>query len=470
MADFYGNNSMNSGNNGASGPGGQGSPFGSTGYGNGGAPFGGSGYGNGGAPFGGYGYGNGGNPFGGPGYGNGMNQNRMNYPQKTESHFGMVLFLASIIGAVLFSLIGEVIYRALIANVNSIVFMGVYFAVFGLVLSICIFLGTRISGLEFSVKGLAVSGGCILLLFILGMLFEFFYELNFAKAVPVKENYIFAIDNSGSMDQNDPEQKRIVALNQLLADKEETVRFAVYTFSEEIRCIREMGPISDGIGELAISPNGGTPIVGVLQQIMEDMESGVLPYDSGSQVILLTDGYSTDNDFFNFGLNNVLKKFNEKKVSVSTVGLGDVDENYLSNISGKTGGLSVTTDNVDELGTAMVSVLRTSNAGRNLLSARAQTNLNWLYAILRILFVAILGMIFIGIKVAMTDESTNVPVIMISSIIGSVLGAVLLEIGLALILTEFLARLILVILISLLITFIERVVTMGAGYGSLGRL
>ena len=463
MADFYGNNGMNSGNGSGFGSEGAGSPFGGSGYGNGGAPFGGSGYGNGGAPFGGSGYGNG-------GFGNGLNYNRMNYPQKKETHFGTVFLIASIIGAVIFYLIGEIIYRALILNVNSILFMGFYFAVFGLVLAICFFIAARICRLEFSSRCVLVSGGCILVLFVLGMLFEFLYELNVVQAQPVKDNYIFAIDNSGSMAQNDPDQKRVSAIHQLLEDKDESVRFAVYTFSEEIRCIREMQPVSDGVGALEISPNGGTPIVGVLTQIMDDMDSGALPYDVGSQVILLTDGYATDNSFFSLRLNKILKEFNKKKVSISTVGLGDVDEQFLSNISGKTGGISVTTDNVDELGNAMASAVRTADVSRNLLSARAQANLNWLYAIMRILFVAILGMVFIGIKVAMTDDSTNARMIIISSVIGSVLGAMLLEIGLSFILTEFLARLILVVFISLLLTTIERVVNMGIGYGSLGRL
>lgn len=68
---------------------------------------------------------------------------------------------------------------------------------------------------------------------------------------------------------------------------------------------------------------------------MDDMESGALPYDEGTQVILLTDGYATDNGFFDFRLNKILKKYNSKKVSVSTVGLGSVDENMLNDISGK---------------------------------------------------------------------------------------------------------------------------------------
>lgn len=155
---------------------------------------------------------------------------------------------------------------------------------------------------------------------------------------------------------------------------------------------------------------------------MEDMESGTLPYDEGCQVILLTDGYATDTSFLNFELNKTLKKFNKKKISISTVGLGYVDEKLLNNISGKTGGISVTTDNVDELEKAGIAV-RVTDSSRNLLSSRARTDHNWLYALMRIIFLIILGAGFLGIKLAATDDTTNVKMICISSMIGIVAGA-----------------------------------------------
>lgn len=272
---------------------------------------------------------------------------------RKRTRFSKLFLIVSLIVSVIFFLLGEVIYRTLITGVNSVVFMGVYFALFGLLLSIGLFVVAKISDLEITSNKILLVGGCVLLLLILGILFEFIYELDFSSVRTVADNYVFAIDNSGSMQDNDPNQERVAAIKQLLSNRDEDVEFAVYTFSEDIRCIREMMPVSAGIEDFTTEPNGGTPIVGVLGKIMDDMESGALPYDEGTQVILLTDGYATDNGFFDFRLNKILKKYNSKKVSVSTVGLGSVDENMLNDISGKTGGISVRTDNVDELATAM---------------------------------------------------------------------------------------------------------------------
>ena len=240
--------------------------------------------------------------------------------------------------------------------------------------------------------------------------------------------------------------------------------------SGKVTVLGELNPISNGIDDFATSPSGGTPIVGVLSKIMEDMESGTLPYDEGCQVILLTDGYATDTSFLNFELNKTLKKFNKKKISISTVGLGYVDEKLLNNISGKTGGISVTTDNVDELEKAMASAVRVTDSSRNLLSSRARTDHNWLYALMRIIFLIILGAGFLGIKLAATDDTTNVKMICISSMIGIVAGALVMEIGLNLILSEFFARLLMSVLFGLMITTIEKtVMTMSqGGLGDIG--
>ena len=168
-----------------------------------------------------------------------------------------------------------------------------------------------------------------------------------------------------------------------------------------------------------------------------------------------------------FRLNKILKKYNSKKVSVSTVGLGSVDENMLNDISGKTGGISVRTDNVDELATAMASAVRVTDTSRNLLSARARTNYNWAYALMRIVFLIILGAGFLGIKLLAVDNTANLGMILISSLIGIVLGALIMEVGLSLILNEFFARLLMTLLFGMMITTLEKTIVETAS-GNIG--
>ena len=105
----------------------------------------------------------------------------------------------------------------------------------------------------------------------------------------------------------------------------------------------------------------------------------------------------------------------------------------------------------------MASAVRVTDSSRNLLSSRARTDHNWLYALMRI-------------KLAATDDTTNVKMICISSMIGIVAGALVMEIGLNLILSEFFARLLMSVLFGLMITTIEKtVMTMSqGGLGDIG--
>ena len=478
MAGFRNNGISNAQSGNPFGGGGNGGFGGYGGPGNGG--FGGAGNGGfGGGGNGGFGgAGNGGFGGGTPGFGGygGPGNGGMGYGSQSrtvrEDKFGLIFLIASIIAAGIFFFVGEFLYR-LVVSINSIVFVGVYFGVFGLLLFLALFLAARIKGLEISGKRLLIGLICWIALFGFGMLFEFLYELNPMGKVEITTSYIIAMDNSGSMQDNDPQQKRVEALNELLKDKPDDFCFAVYSFGSDrnTKCLREMSPKSDGIGQLTLTPDGGTPIQGVLNLILEDMDSGKLKYDEGTQVILLTDGISTDTDFW---FDSVLKKYVKKRVSISTVGLGDttfsLDLDFLNKISDTTGGKTVTTENVDELANAMASVVRIVDSSRNLQSHRPGYSHNWLYALMRILFTAILGLILMGIKIAALDDSAELKILIISSVIGSVIGAVVLEVGMQLLPLEFLIRLIMVLLLAVTIVMLEVMRTVQNGYGGIGRI
>ena len=62
------------------------------------------------------------------------------------------------------------------------------------------------------------------MLLVLGIFFEFIYELNFGSTMVQTDKYIFAIDNSGSMQDNDPNQERVAAIKKLLANREDNAQ------------------------------------------------------------------------------------------------------------------------------------------------------------------------------------------------------------------------------------------------------
>ena len=111
--------------------------------------------------------------------------------------------------------------------------------------------------------------------------------------------------------------------------------------------------------------------------------------------------------------------------------------------------------------------MRVTDTSRNLLSARARTNYNWAYALMRIVFLIILGAGFLGIKLLAVDNTANLGMILISSLIGIVLGALIMEVGLSLILNEFFARLLMTLLFGMMITTLEKTIVETAS-GNIG--
>ena len=108
-------------------------------------------------------------------------------PVRLVKRFGYVFLIASLIAAFIFSFIGEKIIKKLVA-VHPIPGVGVYFGAFGLVLMIMLFIGARILSLELEGKRLIVALISLAAIVLLGMLFEFLYEIDFSGNSTVAEN------------------------------------------------------------------------------------------------------------------------------------------------------------------------------------------------------------------------------------------------------------------------------------------
>ena len=347
---------------------------------------------------------------------------------RKEKKFSLIFLICTGLMCIFFILPGEFIYR-FIKNVNSIVFMGFYFGVFGVILLVGLCLAAIIEKQKIEPKAWGISAVCVIALVLAGMLFEFLYELGGEKIRIATDKYIFLIDNSGSMEENDPSQQRIAAVRRILENQEEDVQYAVYTFGMEVGCVREMGPISEGTEELEIAPGGQTPIVTMLRYLQQEFEDGALKEPESTQVILLTDGYATDNGWFGWKINRPLNYFSKKHIPVSTVGLGEADGQLLEKIADKTDGINVMVSDVEQLKEAMQSAIVRKDMSRNLLSYRESVAMPWLYVLMRILFITILGIIAMIEKLVIVNNTESQGLILFVSAIGSLAAGILLEVG-----------------------------------------
>ena len=355
-------------------------------------------------------------------------------------------------------LLGRLLEAALGGSLPRPVMMGLQFALLFVLLAAAIFLYSHAAGI-FETEPLTGGGGgralllCLLgaaLLFGLGALFQWIYGTDFRSSQTAPTSYVFVLDDSGSMESNDPDGRRYQVLPELLADAAPDFPYMVYRFASSPELAKPMAPVSEGIPALAPQASGQTAIRAALTQVMDDWESGVWDGGTSPRVVLLTDGCATDVGLFH-PIRSLLRRCRSAGISVSTVGLGDADERLLQRIAGSTGGVFLSVDDVSGLGQAMEeAALR--YAGRDLLSDRAVPRLNGLYAALRILFVTLLGAALGCLALIPYGFAEDPALTLVSAAGKALLGAVLLEVGLcALSLPEWLMGLLLWLLLALTI-------------------
>ncbi|MDR0834019.1 MAG: VWA domain-containing protein [Candidatus Symbiothrix sp.] len=155
-----------------------------------------------------------------------------------------------------------------------------------------------------------------------------------------KFDVVFVIDESGSMQQNDPAYLRVDAAKQFvnaMAAESSNNRAAIYGFENSARLISHLTELSqkDEVINLlnSIHSGGGTNIHSGLAAAMQEIQS-----DSRSVpiIILLTDGQDNSNISH---YQDIIKTANAIGTTIYTIGLGQVDEKLLREIANQTGGV-----------------------------------------------------------------------------------------------------------------------------------
>lgn len=282
---------------------------------------------------------------------------------------------------------------------------------------------------------------CLLIMFPATMLLEWIYDHEEVKPAGAS-SYIFILDESGSMASNDPNYERYKAVETVANTMSSDFPYAVYMFSNDCVRIRDMASVSAGkVYRPSDADNtmmGGTYISYALTCVFNDIQSGQLNVGDHPQVILLTDGYASDMNFF-MG-KGILKDYSKAGIMISAVGLGTVDEDLMTEIAEKTGGQYIRVDNASQLSQGFSNATYVDTQ-RDLLSVRNTAEKNVLYLILRIVFLTLIGAMVAFVKALSCANSDSTALILIEGAAAALVGALLMEIGLAVGLPVFLCRL-----------------------------
>lgn len=350
------------------------------------------------------------------------------------------MILISLIAGAVAGLIDLVIYGALVDTMSRPLLIAVLMVVYGLIVGIALSVSTVIFGssadeLWFLSGRLLLTVGmvvCLVLVLLMGMLLEWIYDVE-EIAAGTDNVFIFILDESGSMAQNDPNLERYRAVNEVMRNMSADYPYMVYMFDSQCVKIRDLAPRSSGEVIRPVNADetmGGQTYIGrALETVYNDIKNGSVGKNVRPHVILLTDGYASDMGIFRGRA--VLNSYSKAGIPVSSVGLGVVDEALMRQIAEKTGGTFIQVSGASQLAQGFSSAA-TIHGERDLLSARNLAQKDILYLFLRILFLTLLGGLIGLVKCIACGDEDNAALILLFTAGGALVGALILEIGLKL--------------------------------------
>lgn len=354
-----------------------------------------------------------------------------------------LLLLLSLVGGGLGFAIGEFLLRQWGTGLPVIVVTGIYFGILalciGLACLIAEMISPRLSGSSWRQRYTGTSWkllipSTLVALFLLGLLFEWVYQLNPGSAKPVKD-IVLVIDNSGSMKDTDPNQDRYTAAKNLINRMDEDNRVSVMVFDHATTLLQPFTRVKNQetkdeiIAEIdgLATTDGGTDISLALEDTMTHIQES---HDAArsAMVIMLSDGFSeTDHA-------RVLADYKLQQIAVNTIGLSLVNPDgaqLLQTIAAETGGQYYDVQNAADLSFVFQKIY--DDVGdRSLLTKRTGVMEDSVYyQIVRIVAMLLIGAAM-GLALGTVFDNRHLALsFSIGGAVSGVLAGVVLEYGLS---------------------------------------
>lgn len=372
--------------------------------------------------------------------------------------------LAVLVGGVIGAVIGNIVYASLIDQMWKPFVVALFF----LILSVSVFLTLWIVSKALGDFDYFISNPinkdifrflfpvALIGIFGFSMLFEFLYELGGDFNTPEPTSYIFALDISGSMDDTDPNGQEAEAVSKIIDQMDDDFPFAVYTFSDNVECVEKMHYKTEEDSEKnwEFDYYGMTSMYGVIDRILDDYNNGRNNSNwvggDAPRIILVSDGYPTDGDFFGRSSYDAAKSCRESRISICGISVAGADQELMKKLSENTGGRSFSINNIDNLYDSLNSALTAKSSGdRTLISYRGFVDNDTFYCVLRIIFIALIAWLYSFVIYFANALYLDWNIILIVKIITAIASGLFVEFSIQSYLgNELISRIVMCILIS----------------------
>lgn len=358
-----------------------------------------------------------------------------------QKKFNIIMVVFSFIGGILSWIIGEAILEKLTYTLPDSVIIGLYFGVFALIVgAFCLvaeYIRPEINGMLWRNNYYGMSFKYLFLstflgLFLTAFIFQLIYGMNIGHIKKIND-VVILIDMSGSMRETDPNNERLEAAKQLVAGMNEENRISMFVFNDNITKVQDMTEVTNSVKNDISSnidkfknPDGNTNIKGALNEGIKNIED-TAQNQRAAMVILLSDGedtYGLKNSF-----NDTIKAYKDRKIPVYTIGMNKSDFSLLKKLSRITGGNYYSVYDAKNVRGIFNKIYKERDRRLLIDNRNGMSESSAIYAVLRIILVALLGAL-IGLSVALTfDNRYTVKSFIIGGAFGGIAAGIILEVG-----------------------------------------
>lgn len=368
----------------------------------------------------------------------------MGKKQKKSKALNVILLVTTLVTAVPAALVVSLLHEGLleawgITGWSGPVAVGLCFSVFLVIVGLSVLLTSNLMG---TYRADVVTGrnsrirvfayimlGVLVMMLVMGLA-ELLYECNF-RGVPREPpaTYVFMIDDSSSMKENDPGAMRYQVIERLLKDQRPDTQYTVYTFSSDVKLIVPMQTVEDGFPTYPEPDYRLTNMKSCMERVLDDYEKGVWSAEGAIKVILITDGVPSDMDVSVLPY-SVLDRFRNHGIAFNSVGVRYADDELMTRMTSYTGGTHVRIDNAEDMIVAVGNAtdsIKVERVARTLLTKRDEEPLDWLYALIRILAFALFSVILAATAVVCYGNASASSFLVMANVIKGVVAGVLQE-------------------------------------------
>lgn len=303
----------------------------------------------------------------------------------------LITLSVSLIGGEVWAFLGRWLQQRYMGTMWSVWVVAFYFGGMALLMIPSFYMGYAINGYSKPKREDRNKAWLLILaVTVAAGLMELTYELTASRGEKTT-SYVFVVDCSSSI--QDPQESRRTAIQKLCSKMPAKTPCAVFGFAEESVEIVPFTPAGElANARLSFYVGYKTNYSAGLNSAMDAIAANPSLAGESPRIVLMSDGSEVE------GIEEALARAVAQEIEICTVAVGQSNYQQLQNIAQMTGGNFAKTNEISHLYSAMKIAMADKYVARTMIAPRPVMDHDWVYSLMRVSFLLILGFLLFCIK------------------------------------------------------------------------